>query len=259
MCMSSTWRVLGASVPGVSHLASGTECQDNHAAIQLDDGTLILAVADGAGSAARAADGATCAVDTAVELARTRLLEDGYPSSDAAWQQFLRTLLEDTRIALGQLAGVNVLEDHDATALEPYATTLLLAVVTPACVAAAQVGDGAIVARLPGDTYETLTVPVHGRYVNETAFLTEAEYQLDSQYVVRPVDTITGLLLFTDGMERLLLQMPGAAPFVPSLKPVFTFADASDASGEDLEQFLYSPRVCERTTDDKTMLFAVRA
>lgn len=42
--------VFGRSVRGASHLRAGIECQDSHRKVILDDGTIILAVADGHGS-----------------------------------------------------------------------------------------------------------------------------------------------------------------------------------------------------------------
>ena len=42
--------VFGKSVKGASHIRSGTECQDSCKKVILDDGTIILAVADGHGS-----------------------------------------------------------------------------------------------------------------------------------------------------------------------------------------------------------------
>ncbi len=45
-----SWDVLGNSVRGASHKRSGIECQDSYKKIQCDDGTLIMAIADGHGS-----------------------------------------------------------------------------------------------------------------------------------------------------------------------------------------------------------------
>lgn len=42
--------VLGESVQGASHKRSGMECQDSYKKIECDDGTIIMAVADGHGS-----------------------------------------------------------------------------------------------------------------------------------------------------------------------------------------------------------------
>ena len=48
---AETWRVLGASVRGSSHVQRGIECQDAHAIRILGDSRFVLGVADGAGSA----------------------------------------------------------------------------------------------------------------------------------------------------------------------------------------------------------------
>ncbi len=42
--------VFGSSVQGASHIRSGTECQDSYKKLICDDGTIIMAVADGHGS-----------------------------------------------------------------------------------------------------------------------------------------------------------------------------------------------------------------
>src|SRR5437870_4480602 len=65
---SAGWRVLSASVPGSSHLVRGIECQDTHEVRILDNGSLILAVCDGAGSARRAAEGAALTARATVEF-----------------------------------------------------------------------------------------------------------------------------------------------------------------------------------------------
>ncbi|WP_431983541.1 protein phosphatase 2C domain-containing protein [Streptomyces qinglanensis] len=59
--------VAGASVQGTGHLAAGRDCQDAFRAADLGD-TVVLAVADGAGSRERSALGAHLAVDTACRV-----------------------------------------------------------------------------------------------------------------------------------------------------------------------------------------------
>ena len=56
------WQIVAASVAGTSHRKIGRGCDDAHAYLQLDNGTLLLAVTDGAGSAKRSAEGARCLV-----------------------------------------------------------------------------------------------------------------------------------------------------------------------------------------------------
>ena len=60
-------RVIGASVCGTSHERIGQVCQDFHAYHLLTDSLLLIAVADGAGSARCAEVGALTAVQSVVD------------------------------------------------------------------------------------------------------------------------------------------------------------------------------------------------
>ena len=65
MSGTSGWRYVGASVPGVAHLADHIDCQDAWATQWLEaDSVLVLAVADGAGSAAESRAGAALTCQT---------------------------------------------------------------------------------------------------------------------------------------------------------------------------------------------------
>jgi|HubBroStandDraft_3_1064219.scaffolds.fasta_scaffold06664_4 hypothetical protein len=79
------WRVVAASQPGSSHLRRGEPCADRFEMAQAP-GTLILALADGAGSAVRGAEGAAIAASTAVRLAASALFETP-PAAEAGLQQ----------------------------------------------------------------------------------------------------------------------------------------------------------------------------
>ena len=61
--IEDSWRVVGVSVVGTSHLDRAVPCQDAHRYQVLSGGELLVAVADGAGSAARAEAGASRAVE----------------------------------------------------------------------------------------------------------------------------------------------------------------------------------------------------
>src|SRR5205823_1951909 len=88
------WRILGASVAGTSHRSRGLGCDDANAYRLLADGTAILAVADGAGSASRAAEGAACAVRSALLRVESGL-QESTPCDEAGWCELLQALLQD--------------------------------------------------------------------------------------------------------------------------------------------------------------------
>jgi serine/threonine protein phosphatase PrpC len=61
------WNFVGAKVTGCSHIRSDMPCQDAFALRLLPGETLIVAIADGAGSSARSDVGAQFAVQAALD------------------------------------------------------------------------------------------------------------------------------------------------------------------------------------------------
>jgi Protein phosphatase 2C len=247
------WRVIGASVIGTSHLASGSACQDAHLYRVLPAGELVVAVADGAGSAVRSGEGSALAVERAIASITTSLSA----ASDACeswWRKLMACCFADAREAIVQLA------EGDASPLRLFATTLIVAVVTPECLITGQVGDGLAVV---GDATGELVLvarPQRGEYANEACFITmpQAGDLLDVQ--VHNLATHS-LAISTDGLLRLALRLPGYEPHAPFFKPLFDFvagADDEALAGRQLADFLQSPRVCNRTDDDKTLVLAAR-
>lgn len=141
-------------------------------------------------------------------------------------------------------------------ALYNFATTLLVAVVSDGSVAAAQIGDGAIVLS-DAEGIQALMLPDHGEYLNETVFLTSNDYKERARVVVLPHHGSRALALLTDGLEGLALNLAEGSAHMPFFAPLFRFAAEPDASEAELASFLESARVCARTDDDKTLLLAV--
>ncbi len=139
----SPWRAIGASVAGTSHRRSDRSCEDFHAYRQLQNGTLLLAVADGAGSASRAAQGADWVVHAAIEAAGNMLAQHSEPTSESQWSMMLNATLHAARATLGVLAsryasfevpsdtaddvvsyaGARTGVESDSSSLRSYATT----------------------------------------------------------------------------------------------------------------------------------------
>lgn len=241
------WRVIASSAIGTSHLASGSICQDAHAYRVLEDGTLLIAVADGAGSASHSAEGARCATDTAINFLAGRL--SNLPDQDVA-----ATLAQSLSTARG---AVERLATKDLSASD-FATTLLIAVVTAADISIAQVGDGAIVIQHQDESLEVVTQASDGEYINQTTFIT-SQYALEQAYFnVRPSNTIRGIAVLTDGMQLLAIHHRTNIAFDAFFGPMFKFAADTTSNGESLEEFLMSAAVTSRTDDDKTLVFTIR-
>ncbi|HYL05784.1 MAG TPA: protein phosphatase 2C domain-containing protein, partial [Thermoanaerobaculia bacterium] len=105
---AGSWLVVAASQAGSSHLRRGEPCADRFE-ITLAAGALILAVADGAGSAARGAEGAALAARTAARLAAASLIGAPPPREEAARHELVRDVLRQTVAAvqeeIGRLTG----------------------------------------------------------------------------------------------------------------------------------------------------------
>jgi len=69
--LDSPWYILGASVQGRSHERLAIPGQDAHAWATLPQDAIVIAVADGAGSAAHSGQGSTIATQAAIEFVQT--------------------------------------------------------------------------------------------------------------------------------------------------------------------------------------------
>ncbi|GGR07831.1 hypothetical protein GCM10008957_20650 [Deinococcus ruber] len=243
---------MGASVRGTAHVQSGAECQDASLWRLVDSAqgvpTLLLTASDGAGSAAHSAEAAQLVCAALLDELERLSRRDGFDLAELN----AHTLLAGLRAALEGHA------DEHGYLLRDLACTLLVGVVVPGAAWFMQVGDGAIVMQ-SGAELRLHVWPDSGEYANQTYFVTdvphshvhEALYSGDWRRVA----------LLTDGLQGLALSSAGRVPHAPFFEPVFrTLEQAQDGwpeyLGSGLRQFLDSPAVNARTSDDKTLLLA---
>ena len=236
--------VAGASVTGSSHVRSGLPCQDAFSCFSSDH-VLVVAVADGLGSAPRSDLGASAAT----QAAALRALEvvDGDPA---------RAAVE------GIVAGREALEaiaNADRHELSELACTLLVAVA--GCrVGIAHIGDGAAVGWFDGEAH-VLSPPAASEYVNEVDPLTSKDWTDHVRSVVC-VDGIDGIALFTDGCHHAAVRRNngGLHAHAGFFGPLFGFVRSGvspqDASAA-LSDLLAGPKMSEHSDDDKTLVIAV--
>src|SRR5579884_776978 len=243
------WRLTSASVTGTRHAADDEACEDALALCSVPDREggepmVVVAVADGAGGAARGGDGARLAV-TAVAAGLGAALGTA-PDTSRDWSEVLTG-------CLGQARDVLVAAATCPASVGELATTLIVVVLAPAVIAAAQVGDGAIVvSRGEGDLDLVAGAP-GTEYLNETTFITSSRWLDALRVEVRPRHGVTGIAVMTDGLSLLALDLASGEPYPGFFVPLLSFAasDASDAAQRqaELAAFLSSERVCSRTDD----------
>jgi len=244
------WRVIGASVQGTSHQKHELPCQDAHGYLVLPN-SVIVAVADGAGSAERSDQGAQLAVQQALDSAKAAL-EKGLPQDETGWQALLVEVFRQARQAIAQLA------EAEQSSARAFATTLTCAMASDNWLAVGQIGDGVAVVEAADGTLFAASQPQHGEYANETYFLTmsEALQHVDVRAYPQPVQA---LAVMTDGLIRLAMDVARNEPHLPFFRPLLDFvAQMEDAAAarEQLSDFLASDRICARTDDDKSLVLA---
>ncbi len=246
-----SWQVIGTSVIGTSHTVSGKPCQDSHGFQSLPGNVLILAVADGLGTAEKSDTGSRLAVDTALATLAGSL-GNRPPTADET-----RAALENA--FLKARASLENKADADGLALRDLGTTLICVVLTPARIACGQIGDGAVVVQQPDDVMVTLSSPQRGEYANETVPLTTRNALSMVRYSHQDIQ-VKALAMISDGLQNLALINPGYVPHTPFFKPFFDSILSKTLDVEQtrtrLETFLSSERICSRTDDDKTFVLA---
>lgn len=250
-----SWRVVAASEIGTSHVTSGTPCEDSCwaqvDALAAGESLLSMFVADGAGSASRGGEGAELAIQAAAEFLGKRLKEREFGLSDV--------LAVDLVVAVRER--VYAKAEAEGLKARDFACTFLGVLSSPRGTLVLQVGDGGVVVDV-GTGLEVAVIPMSGEYANMTHFVTDEDAV--SRLVTKTYgDAAVRVAAFSDGLQRLALNMAANTPHEPFFAPFFKGLEQAKPEQEDqlhsaLVRFLGSQAVNERTDDDKTLALAVK-
>jgi serine/threonine protein phosphatase PrpC len=225
----------------------------------------VLAVADGAGSRRRSAQGASLAVGLAVDIAAAEFGAVGRPDGAEACRRLMTGVFDKLRAAFHR-----AVKAIPGAAPDNYATTLTVALIADPFIGLASVGDGFAVvrtgwgeaARFHVVDYELADSAEAGQTSSGSSFLTSSDVLERRRVYVIPNGDVTGILLATDGMENTLVDIDeyGALRTYPeTLHDIMAYlGDAPDGTAGEIVNFLVSRDVAAHTRDDKTLLLAVR-
>ncbi|OYU44533.1 MAG: hypothetical protein CFE44_12410 [Burkholderiales bacterium PBB4] len=249
-----TWRLVSACEVGTSHAHTGTPCQDSCWAQvdQLADREPLLSVfvSDGAGSAAKGGEGAELAIEAAAAVIAKKLKRGEFGLSDALATEIVIAVRERI-LSAAETAGLKARD---------YACTFLGLLSTKNGTLVFQVGDGAVVVDC-GAGLELAVVPMSGEYANMTHFVTDEDAVTLLVTKTYP-DRALKVAAFTDGIQRIALNLATNTPHEPFFAPFFNGMAKASAEQEEqlaglLVKFLGSAPVNERTDDDKTLALAL--
>ena len=257
------WSLGLASVTGTSHLETGLPCQD-FAACRTSGDQLVAVVCDGAGSADRADIGARISAETVAD----RLI-------DAEWTldpDHPERIHDPIHQAIAQAREKITDQLEPDETLADYHTTLVGIVADEGGACFFHIGDGFGLAALPelcrddeqanGSVHywERLAFsrPENGWFANETYFLTQDRWEnhLRFKHLVQPPELV---VLASDGPEPFIVQdgKPNQA-FIDVVILQCQRLDSDKARHAYVEQILSSPKADPVTSDDKTLLVAMR-
>ena len=185
------WEIAAVRRAGRYHEEREEACQDA-IAFARSGGNTAIALADGAGSCARAEDGARIAAEVTAQ-ALAQMAEE--------WQT-----MEDADVRYHVLMTVRMALDKYCWAEDVYlkdvGSTLLAALATSSQVMMIHLGDGWIAQTDEKQKHSILSLPENGRRSNQT-YLTSMIPVIKHVRIQRiPLEQIDAVMLFSDGWEN---------------------------------------------------------
>lgn len=249
-----SWSYATASVPGTSHIKTGTRLQDAFACFTIGTpDTFVGIVSDGAGSAKLGGEGASLVCRVVGTSARRYFYEQNELPNDLTVNRWVECARDRITAAA---------ENRDLTSRD-FAATLIAVIAQFNELLVAHIGDGSAVGRRHGSNeWEVLSWPENGEYASTTYFVTDDPYP--KLRTKRIHGEFSHLAVFSDGIERLVLDFQQGIPSTQFFDTVTNPFEDHQKPGKartlsvQLAKFLGSERVNERTDDDKTLMVAKR-
>jgi Protein phosphatase 2C len=253
--MQDSWTWAVACRRGPSHEMANVRLQDAFKCFvgAAKSRPLVIVVSDGAGSAVFGGEGASLVCRTLSVFARKY-----FSSADTIpTDELLESWLDDVRDIINTVAARRDRAPRD------FAATLILVISSGMESVVLHVGDGcAVLKDEDSAAWIAPTWPFHGEYASTTAFVTDEPRP--NTCIVRHLRPISAVSVFSDGLERLALDLKTRQPFAPFFDNIISPVVSSALTGKDvelsgkLETFLGSESVNSRSDDDKTLVLAVR-
>lgn len=258
--MFTRWHAAYASAIGTSHEKSKNPCQDacGSRIIQAGSGQEIFLgiVSDGAGSASRSEVASSLVVE--MFLKKFTSLIKSELELQTIDRSYILSWLNEVR------SQIFIQAKNENLSPREFACTIVAAIVGIDNSIFFQVGDGAIVvSESPSNDYGCIFWPQHGEFINQTNFIIQENLSdvLEFEFSQNRINRIA---LFTDGIERLVLNFSDKSVYPPSLNSIFEWLQNTpqpnpiEGTSQALNTFLNSPFINNRTDDDKSLVMASR-
>ncbi len=269
------WFLIGASVTGNGHKATGTPCQDSHKMEVWGKGWGVAIVADGAGSAEKSHYASSFVAQESAKQALSLVKSKKWMDAEALpdeeeWNREARMLMVKIQEALKGYA-----ENLECSVQELH-TTLILVIFSPFGLLVVHVGDGRAGCINKEDNHQSIITPMEGEQVGETVFVT-MDFEMHKEMIETRIikKSVEAFFLLSDGCERACWETVQKnektnkyykpnRPFVPFFRHTITTLESMQHQ-ETVEQLMESwynyldkgHKGFQTETDDKTMLIGI--
>lgn len=236
------------SVAGVNTSGASKVNQDAASCIALANGA-ILAVSDGAGSAAYSNIGSQLIVR---RFCRSFAYRD-IPASLLEFDVIVRSLVKKIRRQLLRLSRMYNL----SAKLEDFHSTLLFVAIFGDRCFVAHLGDGACMIFDQNRDIMSISLPENGEYANQTHFITEDNWMKHLRCREIP-GNVHSCLIMSDGVTPLALK--NDTNFPQFTTPLLNFLKTSEPTEatQSLSETLRSDTVMKISSDDKSLAWWLR-
>lgn len=187
------WNYSSCEVQGRGHISKDIPCQDK-TKTSFCNGTYVIALADGAGSAKLSHHGAACVVDSITDMF-TCQFESLFYEEDG--RQVKKSIIEKV------LNDINALSEQLSCIPKDLAATMLVVAVNDDRFIIAHIGDG-VIGYLDGVDLKVASAPSNGEHANETYFVTSKDAINTMKLFKGDVKNIAGFVIMSDGTEQSL-------------------------------------------------------
>lgn len=202
------WNSVQCAVQGRGHIKTNTPCQDKTKFLY-ENQTSVIALADGAGSAAMSHFGAEFVTNKICELLTQKF--DIYFNEDDG--------VAIKRVIVGKLTEeLKKLAQSLTCEIEDLASTLLVVAVKNGKYIIFHIGDG-VIGYVKNDELKIASQPENGEFVNTTVFVTSKDVLSSMKIMKGQLNGITGFALMSDGTESCLYNKREKS-LAPALKKV---------------------------------------
>lgn len=187
------WTMQEYAAQGLSHVEMSIPCQDKvcHATFA---GAFVIALADGAGSAAHSEIGAERATEVTCDF-----ISKNFDSIS----ETINALEVKKSILNNILDAFHKIVDDTHWELSSLACTLLFVAVKGTTCLVGHIGDGVICCRIE-ETLRAISLPSNGEFANSTTFVTSPNALSDFRLYKGETDKIDGFCLMSDGAAESL-------------------------------------------------------